>query len=73
MYRIGEIKKVEVYSNYSVILTVDWIINPYYKPTVCYNLYDFETYPTFVLSPVVTVTFNEQEFVKLLNKTCIKQ
>lgn len=68
MYRIGEIKKVEVYSNYCVILTVDWIINPYYKPTVCYDLYNFETYPTFVLNSIVTVTFNEQEFVRLLNE-----
>ena len=68
MYRIGEIKNVEIWGNYSAVLTVDWIINPYYKPTVCYDLYNFETYPTFILNPIVTITFDEKEFTRLLNE-----
>lgn len=72
--RIGEIR--EIFVGEQIEFTIDWIINP--SPDgnkLSYFSFRFETWPvTFHLNSDVFITFDEQEFTRLLKeKLCLKE
>ena len=69
VYRIGEITKM-IDDNPIIRFCIDWILNP--SPDgneLCYYCYRFKTWPvTFRLNSNVFITFDEQEFTRLLKE-----
>lgn len=73
--RIGEITKITD-DNLVIRFCINWILNP--SPDgneLCYYYYRFETWPvTFRLDSNVFITFDEQEFTRLLKEyLCSKE